>query len=160
MEIITSEQIKIVYPNYISHRIYIDSNERRMISISMSAGKTVNKQYAKVLMEIKYGRILGRDETVDHIDRDKLNDTYSNLKILDRSLHASLDALRVKVEDAICPECSKIFTPTVNQRNSKKNKAGPFCSRSCTGKYGAMIQKGGDVMKRNIVKKIYYKINK
>ena len=43
-----------------------------------------SKLYAKLLMEIKLGRILSKEETIDHIDGDPTNDSLENLQILSR----------------------------------------------------------------------------
>ena len=161
MNEISLDQLRVIYPNIKSLSININkTSNRRIIYLNLKNENNVTKQYAKVLMEIKYGRILNRNETVDHIDRDKLNDDLSNLRILDRSVHSSQDCLRVKVDSCVCPECSTVFTPTVNQRNSVKSKAGPFCSRSCSGKYGAKIRAGMEPIKRNNIEKHYFRNSK
>lgn len=118
------------------------------------------RTYAKLKMEIKIRKRLGPNETVDHKDRNKLNDSYSNLQILDRQTHTSKDAIRVKVTSQHnCVWCgSYIHKLSVDQRNSKKTKAGPFCSRSCTGKYGASLQNGKtSKVKRQKINRVYYK---
>lgn len=41
-----------------------------------------------------------------------------------------------------CVWCNKCFyrEPRQLHRNSNLKKAGPFCSKQCTGKYGAYVQ--------------------
>lgn len=56
---------------------------RRRVSIKVN-GKLITKQYAKFKLEIILGRILDKDETVDHIDGNKLNDSSDNLRLLSR----------------------------------------------------------------------------
>ena len=95
-------------------------------------------------MEQKLGRELDPEtETVDHIDRDKTNNNIENLCIKPRPLHAAEDALRVRRVKIKCVRCGK--TAYRNGRyidhNAKQGKAGPFCSRYCSGKYGAEVQK-------------------
>ena len=123
---------------------------------SKEKGKTKTISYPKALMEISLGRRLLKDETVDHRDRDFTNDDLNNLAVLRKSEHSALDALRVKVEDVMCVQCNKVFEPSVTQRN-EKNAAGPFCSRRCSGKYGAAIQNGMGKMNRVPVKKSYFR---
>lgn len=118
-------------------------DNRRIIRIVYNDKKDNHKQYAKVLLEIKIGRILSKDETVDHIDGDKLNDNIDNSQLLSRADNASKSVLRRLPIIGICALCNKEFELTRNQitkRKIKKDKAGPFCSRSCSGKYGAERQ--------------------
>jgi hypothetical protein len=73
----------------------------------------------------------------------------------------SLDALRVKVEDICCTECGTNFTPSIAQRSNRaSDNAGPFCSRRCTGIYGARVQNTGQTEERTLVKKEYYRVEK
>lgn len=47
-----------------------------------SASRSTTHQLARVVMEVKLGRRLTPDETVDHIDDDKTNDSPENLQVL------------------------------------------------------------------------------
>lgn len=98
--------------------------------------------YAKYLMEQNLKRELLNSETVDHKDRNKLNDVIENLQILDLVTHSKLDSKRAKLIEIVCVWCSsKIFRkPNVLRRSSKLKKSGPFCSKKCSGEYGAEIQ--------------------
>lgn len=158
-----------LYPSYDSVLgPYLRPDGRKHVILNNSSapkgqkGKTRTISYPKALVESNIGRVLLPNETIDHNDRDKTNDDGGNLIIRDRSVHASLDAVKVNVEDVICLECGIVFTPTVGQRNNRSNKdvAGPFCSRTCTGKYGARIQNGDPVMSRQEIVKTYYKDDK
>jgi hypothetical protein len=124
--------------------------------------KKITVSYPKYLVETKFNRVLLPNETVDHIDRDFTNDDFSNLRIIDRSEHVKQDVLKVKVDPIKCFLCETEFTPTVDQMNSRNGdeKAGPFCSRSCTGKYGAMVGNGMEKVKRNKITKTYYREDK
>ena len=109
------------------------------------------RQYAKIKMEVKLERRLGPNETVDHIDRNVTHDRYSNLRVIPRKQHAEEDALRQKQQIGKCVQCKKKFELTRNQIGTCRNKAGPFCSRKCSGAYGASVQKSGQVIKRKCV---------
>lgn len=93
-------------------------------------------------MERHLGRQLLEDETVDHFDRDFTNNDLKNLRVVKRGLHAKEDALYVEKVMTPCPVCSKPVNknPAQVAHNRKLGKAGPFCSRSCAGKYGAEVQ--------------------
>jgi hypothetical protein len=116
--------------------------------------------FPKALMEIKLEQHLNRYDTTDHIDRDKQNNDDQNLQVLERSQHAKIDALRVMVQEVICGVCGKSFLPSVNQRNSSEDKAGPFCSKRCTGVYGKHVQISKDTLKRKPIIKTYYQMEK
>lgn len=61
------------------------------------------------------------------------------------SCHNKRDRKPAKTIDFICPMCNKIATTTYRTYKAnqlKQGKLGPFCSRSCAGKYGTMIQNG------------------
>jgi len=108
-------------------------------------------------MEQFLKRTLSKEECVDHIDRNKLNDVIENLQILNRSNHSSLDAKRAKVVLLNCISCSAVMSRRASQvkANSKKGKAGPFC-KSCGGKYGTEVQNGReeklDAQPKNVIR--------
>jgi hypothetical protein len=104
--------------------------------------KTIS--YPKWIMEQHLNRFLEDDETVDHIDRDVTNNKLSNLQILSRAEHARVDALRnvFNYQKLICFGCKQEFLASRKsiQNVISKNSAGPFCSRVCSGRYGASVQ--------------------
>lgn len=126
---------------------YLNTKQnRRFVTIcNKQTGKTTQKTYAKYLMEVHLGRELGRDETVDHIDRDKLNDVIGNLQILSPKEHAKADSKTVNLVEVNCAWCNEKFhrSPRFMRMRASCNQAGPFCSGSCRGKYGASLQNGG-----------------
>lgn len=124
-------------------------------------GKTKTISYPKALVEISLKARLKDDETVDHHDRDFTNDDLDNLKVKVRSLHASEDALRVEVDEVSCMGCGFVFIPSKSQIEARnKNKAGPFCSRACSGRYGTLIQSGDKRIARDEITKHYYRAEK
>jgi hypothetical protein len=97
--------------------------------------------YPKYLMEQKLGRPLGDNETIDHLDGNFLNNSDSNLKIKDRISHNKDDVIRRKGELLKCVWCNKEFEcDAVGLHNRSRKRAGPFCSKSCSGKYGRSVQ--------------------
>lgn len=119
--------------------------------------KTIS--YPKALVESIIGRTLLENETIDHIDRNYLNNSLDNLRIVDKVFHAQEDAVRVFVNEISCQICNNKFKPSKSQRNTYY-KAGPFCSRKCAGKYGKSVQITGNKTNRNIINKEYFKIDK
>lgn len=108
-----------------------------------TTGRKTSVSYPKYLMETHLNRYLEKDETVDHIDEDPLNNNLSNLRIISRSENSRI-AKRI-VEDMIeeCSYCDKKFKIKGNTINNRQRRGkGVFCSRSCSGKYGKEIQLG------------------
>ena len=127
---------------------YMCADGRQRIDIKpVSASRSTTHQFAKIVLELKLGRRLTSDETVDYIDGDKTNDCPSNLRVLSLSENAADSAKRLLAESFICPTCSVKFELEGDRlknalSNNRKGKVGPFCGRSCAGKYGAAVQNG------------------
>jgi len=125
-----------------------------------SKGKLRTISYPKALVEINRKARLQNNETIDHVDRNFLNDDLLNLEVKNRRYHASEDALRVEVFDVNCLGCGFEFTPSKDQRNAKKDIAGPFCSSQCSGIYGKLVQIGNKKLLRDEITKIYDRLDK
>ena len=121
---------------------YFRKDEKRWYIAIAANGVTRTKLYSRFKMEQKLGRELGSDETVDHIDGDKTNDNIENLQILGRVEHAKKDAKRALPVEIVCVLCgAKALKKGSYLRGSaKKGRAGPFCTKSCAGKYGQRVQ--------------------
>lgn len=132
-----------IYTGYKVYGPYLNKGRLRVVLVSIDDRKTVS--YPKYLIEKELGRYLNSKETVHHKDSDPLNNKIENLEILERSVHASQDVKRVKDQKFRCPECGvdfflkgKKLNDAVQNRN--KGKAGPFCGRSCAGRYATSLQ--------------------
>jgi hypothetical protein len=124
---------------------YQGPDKRLRVSIIFPSGKKKTLSYPKYLVECHLDCYLLGDLTIDHIDGNFLNNTLSNLRIIERVAHCGDDAIRNKDLTLECKWCGRLFTiegKTLKQRNRRKSSG--FCSRSCTGKYGKYIQQGGD----------------
>lgn len=139
MEIVGYKQIKKIYGPY----KHSDGNGRKNVILVFTDDTRKTVSYARWLMEQHLGRSLNTDEEVDHINRDCTDDRLENLQVLHKSLHISVDAFKVKDIPVTCVWCGTEFLlegRKIKDRN--RGKAGPFCSKSCTGKYGAAVQNG------------------
>ncbi len=119
------------------------SDGRQIVIIIENNGKRRTVSYPKWLMEMQLGRKLDPDlETVDHVDSNIDNNDISNLRVVPRQEHSADDTRRVKLVKFTCAWCDKEFerSPRLVRDKAKKNKAGPFCSRGCAGKYSRMLQ--------------------
>lgn len=134
----------------------------RMHMVLVGNGSRTTVSYPKYLVECSIGRYLKENETIDHLDEDFTNNDLSNLSIKDRVDHVVEDAIRSKGEHCICLWCgSDIFLVgkklSTAVTNRKRGKSGPFCSRSCSGKYGASVQNGGEKFDVEVIRPVYIK---
>lgn len=93
--------------------------------------------FAKYVYETTTGRLIPRGLTVDHIDGDKTNDSFSNLQLLssaaNSSKHAGMFKTRRMVELS-CPVCGSMFIRPRRATHLAGHKNATTCSRSCAGK--------------------------
>lgn len=122
---------------------YIRKDGRKHIIIIEDNGKRKTKSYPRYLMEMSIGRNLTEFETVDHINEDFTDDRLENLQILSRSENVSKSSLLrpAKIFEFSCPMCGKYSQKPEKdvRRNRKLGKSGPFCGRTCAGKYKKSI---------------------
>ncbi len=125
---------------------YKRKDNRKHVILIWPDGRKQTVSYPKYLTEIRLGRYLKPNETIDHIDGDFTNNDQTNIQILDRSEHVTNDVRRCKSQKFICPTCSIEFVLSDRklhdaiQNRKQKQSVGPFCSRSCAGKYGKYVQ--------------------
>ena len=131
---------------------YEYDNGRLLVNLIYSDGSRETKSYPRYLVEKDIGKLLAADDTVHHINGDYTDNDISNLEVVNKVEHAINDAGRYSSIEFDCPICDKRFIlvgkrlSTVIIEKRRKHTAGPFCSKSCVGKYGAFIQNGGDKM--------------
>lgn len=90
------------------------------------------------VMGAMLGRPLRSDEHVHHRDGDRSNNHPSNLELLTASEHASRHhATGLTMVALTCVRCGVGFErPLKDERgNRKAGKSGPFCGKSCAGKW-------------------------
>lgn len=95
------------------------------------------------VVEQSLGRRLASTEIVHHRNHDKTDNRLDNLEVLSNSDHASHHAQRpIEWADAKCLGCGKEWRirASVLRGNAKKGRVGPFCSKQCSGRYGANVQ--------------------
>jgi hypothetical protein len=120
---------------------------KRMATKDTETGKKSSISYARYLLEQYLGRKLESWEQADHIDNDPTNDVIENLQIL-TSKENNIKAVKHFGKEAkwyyfICPECNKLCRVLESQyraNNIKQGKFGPFCGKSCSGKWSRRIQ--------------------
>lgn len=140
-------------------RTYLCRDGRKRLDVIFSTWKKTY-QLARVKLEIKLRRRLEKWEDADHKDGDHTNDRFSNLQVLTKVENAAKAARRRKVKRIRCIECQNKFRPTRHQTDARaRKKAGPFCSRKCSGRYGKEIQLGYRKRSRSKTKVTYYSRN-
>lgn len=125
------------------HGPYKRKDGRQIVIVIENNGKRRTVSYPKWIMELQLGRKLDPNlETVDHIDSNFDNNNLDNLRLVPRNEHSGDDTRRVKPVQFTCAWCDKEFerSPRLVRDKARKNKAGPFCTRNCAGKYSRMLQ--------------------
>jgi predicted RNA-binding Zn-ribbon protein involved in translation (DUF1610 family) len=141
-----------MYEGYKVHGPYTNREGRRMVSLTLDK-KVETTAYARYLMECHLGYKLPKGIDVHHIDGDKLNDVIENLELKNHSEHCSEHTKEMypEIEEKfICPTCGKEIILNRsrlhdNRHNRKMGKIGPFCNRSCAGKYSRTFQGKRDI---------------
>lgn len=94
------------------------------------------------IMEKHLSRKLESCEHVHHLDENKRNNAIGNLEVLSNIEHGRQHAKRADLAKLVCLFCSKEFERIARheRNNRKKGKVGPFCGKSCTGKWSRQKQ--------------------
>lgn len=96
------------------------------------------------VMEVFLKRRLDRFEFVHHKDENKRNNDILNLEVLSPQDHRREHAKGVEMVNLRCLLCGSEFNRIARyeRSNRKSGKVGPFCGRSCAGKWstGAMSE--------------------
>jgi hypothetical protein len=89
------------------------------------------------VVEASLGRTLESWEIVHHRDGNKLNNAVENLEVVTKSAHSIHHAKPAKYVMLTCLLCGKGFERRANKEkhNRKQGKIGPFCGKSCAGKF-------------------------
>lgn len=121
---------------------YTRKDGRQHVVLVEEDKKKQTVSYPKFLMEQELGGQLKPNETIHHKDGDFTNNDLNNLIVIDRKDHTSWDTKRVKKVKFICKWCGEEGERRAVdlEHNKKLGKAGPFCSKQCSGKYGQAVQ--------------------
>ena len=116
-------------------------DKRKVVVLRLADGKLTTKSYARFLYEQENGLISSPDITVDHIDEDETNDVISNFQLLTRVDNIKKSTKKPEIFKGVCPMCNEPFEKfmrNVKGNQVKQGKAGPFCSRSCAGRFNML----------------------
>ena len=131
-----------IYSDAIILGPYFDKSLGRNVVNIQRGTKRGNMTYARFLMQEHLGRKLLSDEHVDHKDDIKIHDWIENLQILDPPANTRKTKGEITFFEFTCPECNGPGMQRLShvRHNRDMGKAGPFCGRSCAGKYSQKIQ--------------------
>lgn len=124
------KNIKKVYGPYDSYR---RNKKRRVVIVIFENGNRITMSNARWLMVNHLKRWLKKEETVDHIDGNPLNDNMSNLQIMSLEDNVKKSKRLEEMFSFVCPVCNKNATKLMRhvKHNRKQGKAGPFCGKHC-----------------------------
>ena len=88
--------------------------------------------FARYIMAVHLGRELTAEETVDHINEDKTDDSITNLQLMSRKDNKAKSQKPRTWITAVCPHCHSQFKYMKGQRKNSRN---PACSRRCASKF-------------------------
>jgi hypothetical protein len=111
----------------------------RACTVKFSNGSKKTVLEHRENLEEKIGRKLRQNEVTHHKNGKKTDNRPENLEPKTRNAHTKLHRLENPAEytEVTCKWCSQITKKLARQirHNKKQGKAGPFCNKSCSGKW-------------------------
>ena len=94
------------------------------------------------VMEKSLGRKLDSSELVHHKDGNKQNNSIYNLEIKSKAEHINHHRKQIEWTTIVCVECgnTKKVMAKDERRRQKDKMNGPFCGKSCVGKWCRRLQ--------------------
>ena len=121
--------------DYKSGYLLTNKEPRNLVSLVRNDNHQTSVSYARYLMSCKLGRYLSKEEQVDHIDNNKLNDVIENLQILsakDNTIKKFTSTNRTrKMLELKCPNCGISFIRELRNCHPQKGSIFTSCSRKC-----------------------------
>jgi hypothetical protein len=112
--------------------VYININKepRRVATLRKSYGTMISMSYAKYLYTSYYKCDINKDDNIDHINGNKMDDRIENLQVISGKYNRQKDHKKKEMLMLICPVCGKEFLYEKRNLSSHPN---PCCSRKCGG---------------------------
>ena len=123
------------YPTKSGHLFWIDVHDN---------GTRSSVWVHREMLEQHLGRKLTQDEVVHHVNEIPDDNRIDNFEIKTRAAHTRDHCAPAEVVEFWCAECGELgFQLARNvKHNRKQGKAGPFCNRTCSGRYSRRAQLG------------------
>ena len=112
--------------------VYININKepRRVATLRKSDGTMISMSYAKYLYTSYYKCDINKDDNIDHINGNKMDDRIENLQVISGKYNRQKYHKKKEMLMLICPVCGKEFLYEKRNLSSHPN---PCCSRKCGG---------------------------
>lgn len=126
------EEISEYYKSKGYIKVYVNTNKepRRVATLKHNDGSITSMSYAKYLYTSHYKCDVSKEDHVDHIDGDKMNDVIDNLQVISGKLNRNKSHSRKEMIELTCPVCGSNFLFEKRNLSSHPN---PCCSRKCGG---------------------------
>lgn len=135
-----AEQAEYPFEEYTLYKVYHKKLDRMMAQLVNGNVSRTTMSYSRYLMSVHLGRVLEKDEHVDHLNNDRTDDRIENFQLLtpkeNREKYHKLNP--APLFDFICPVCN---TPFKLAKNRAWGKESPCCSRKCGYKKGGETTK-------------------
>lgn len=129
--IIMKIEISDYYKNKFKAAYVVTNKEPRRVCILIANDGTKHSMsYAKYLYTSYYCCDVDKENHVDHINGDKMDDRIENLQVISSTYNKIKDHKHKEMIIRICPVCGKEFV--FEQRNLSTHP-NPCCSRHCGG---------------------------
>lgn len=112
--------------------VYININKepRRVATLRKSDGTMISMSYAKYLYTSYYKCVINKDDNIDHINGNKMDDRIENLQVISGKYNRQKDHKKKEMLMLICPVCGKEF---LYEKRNLSSHSNPCCSRKCGG---------------------------
>ena len=125
---------------------YHNGSDRMYLLIKHGDGRKLYTQYSRYLLEVSLGRRLIEDETVDHINGNRLDDSVANLRVLLRKdnvkrYRESAFSIKAQIVKGTCPVCLQEFHRKRNLSPVSRGYSFSTCSRRCRGVASSKIRR-------------------
>lgn len=124
------------YEHYIVYGPSLSKSESRrvVVLVDKETKKKTSTSYARYLMSTHIGRMLTKEEKVDHINNDKLDDRIENFQILTHSENLRKSTNGQKFVQYPCARCGAIKTVRKGLDYGYLKRGYAYCSRICSYK--------------------------
>lgn len=121
------------FVDYIVYGPIYHKNEHRNMVVLVKKDKTsrTSMSYPRYLMSIHLQRRLLKDEHVDHINNDKLDDRIENFQLLDPRSNVLKSAKPASYTTFNCHVCGALKTVAKGKDFNYKKRGYAHCSRKC-----------------------------
>lgn len=126
------EEISEYYKSkgYTTLYVAINKEPRRVATLRDNNGNMTSMSYAKYLYTSYYKCDVDKENNVDHINGDKMDDRIENLQVISKRYNIQKDHKRREMVIMVYPVCNKEFLFPKRNLSSRPN---PCCSRRCGG---------------------------